>query len=322
MSDTNSTSWWNWGTGVISSVKQASEQIYNVYKDDLSQFQTTVVEDTKKLIAENKELLDRNGAAVITNKLAEGVTTGISKITSGIANIDISNLTSYLSSTQTQESDLAIRIKKLQQDPQTYDQVPDDPTFVAWKTKFDWSTKKEETQQILASNKEIMELYTQLVPSIISPQEFWERYYYRLKVAQDEFQKREALLKRATVQATSVNELTWDDFDDEKQAGGPSGTQQVDETTAVPDAPSTTVNTDDAANVDVDTTAVINNESMVKGLGGGVEEAQPVKLDGEGVSEEREGGQMKIEEAEKEGQISQVEIIPKKKKSKVLLSLQ
>jgi len=55
-----------------------------------------------------------------------------------------------------------------------------------------------------------------MVPALLSPQDFWERYYYRVKILAEEEEKRAALLKRATEQ-TSVGELTWDEFDDEKQ---------------------------------------------------------------------------------------------------------
>jgi len=55
-----------------------------------------------------------------------------------------------------------------------------------------------------------------MVPALLSPQDFWERYYYRVKILAEEEEKRAALLKRATEQ-TSVGELTWDDFDDDKQ---------------------------------------------------------------------------------------------------------
>jgi len=177
-----------------------------------------IAEDTKKIISDNREMLERDGAAAITNKLTEGVTTGISKITEGLASINITQIANYLTS-QEEESDIALRLKKLQQDPNTFNSEPEDAEFIEWKQTFDWNIKKDETQHILATNKEIFNTYSQLVPKLLSPQEFWERYYYRIKVLNDEEEKRAALLKRAAEQAPSVTDLTWDEFDvDEKQS--------------------------------------------------------------------------------------------------------
>jgi len=138
-------------------------------------------------------MLERDGAAAITSKLTEGVTTGITKITEGLKNI--SQITNYLTSPE-EESDIALRLKKLQQDPSTFNSEPEDPEFIAWKQSYDWNEKKEETQHILATNKEIFNTYSQLVPKLLSPQDFWERYYYRVKVLNEEEEKRAALLKR------------------------------------------------------------------------------------------------------------------------------
>jgi len=193
-------------------VKSTSEQILNVYKDDLIQFKDIVTNDTKKIIADNKEILEKEGAAGITNKLSEGVSSSISMITESIANFDITKITNFTSNEK--ETDLEKRIRELQQDPKTFTSEPEDPEFVNWKTTFDWNQHKDETQSILATSSDIFLLYSKLVPESLSPQEFWERYYYRLKVHKDEEEKKAALLKGS---APLVSELSWDDDEAETQ---------------------------------------------------------------------------------------------------------
>jgi len=96
-----------------------------------------------------------------------------------------------------------------------------------WKTTFDLNQHKSETQSILSNNSEIFLIYSRLVPESISPQDFWERYFYRLKIQKEEEEKRIALLKGT---APAVTQLTWDEFEEEK-----SQPVEIQETTPLPE---------------------------------------------------------------------------------------
>jgi len=182
----------------------------SVYKEDLIQFKDIVAKDTKKIIDENKEFLEKEGAAGIKNKLTEGVSNGINIITESIANFDITKITNF-TSTQDLETDLDKRIKQLQQDPNTFTE-PEDQEFLNWQSTFDLNQHKSEIEAILSTNSEIFLIYSRLVPESISPQDFWERYYYRLKLQKEDEERKIALLK-----APEVTQLTWDDsFEEDK----------------------------------------------------------------------------------------------------------
>eukprot|EP01124_Arcella_intermedia_P002055 TRINITY_DN11130_c0_g1_i2.p1 TRINITY_DN11130_c0_g1~~TRINITY_DN11130_c0_g1_i2.p1 ORF type:complete len:185 (+),score=58.43 TRINITY_DN11130_c0_g1_i2:2-556(+) len=161
-----SSDWWSWGTGILNSVKQTSEQIINVYKDDIAEFGSVVTQDTKKIIAENRQILERDGAAAITNKLTEGVTTGISKLSEGIQTL--SDISTNILHPKPESNEVLEKMNKLQEDPASLNDFIMDPQFIEWQKTFDWNTKKSETEIILSSQKDILNTYTQLgtLPSI------------------------------------------------------------------------------------------------------------------------------------------------------------
>jgi hypothetical protein len=71
---------------------------------------------------------------------------------------------------------------------------PDDADFEKWLTTFNLELKSEEVSRILTNNPQISELYQQLCPATLSPQEFWGRYYFRLEKLQQKENKRKELL--------------------------------------------------------------------------------------------------------------------------------
>jgi len=132
------------------------------------------------------------------------------------------------------ETDLDKRIKQLQQDPNTFTE-PEDQEFLNWQSTFNLNQHKSEIEAILSTNSEIFLIYSRLVPESISPQDFWERYYYRLKLQKEEEERKIALLKG---KAPEVTQLTWDDsFEEDKstdhQPQAPEPQPEAEDSTAI-----------------------------------------------------------------------------------------
>jgi len=201
-------SWWSWGSSILNTVKEKSQNIYEVYKHDLTEFTSTVATDASKVITENAQQLEK------TN-ITETLTSGLSAISEGLTGslTSLTSLASQFTAGGTEESELIKQINQLQKDPQTFNKKPEDSKFAVWAASFNMDSKKDEIQYNLASNVDLMQMYSELVPNVITSKEFWERYYFRLQIVKEEEEKRATILARA--KNLPDVDLKWDDFDDD-----------------------------------------------------------------------------------------------------------
>jgi len=168
----------------VETVKQKSETIVNVYKEDLNEFSRTLVNDT---------------TTVLQDKLAS------LRVFDGKKNA--ANTTSPI---QQQN-----RIARLQRNESTFTQDPSDTAaFATWTNQFDIGAHTESVTHLLTTNETVREFHTRLVPAQVSYREFWCRYYYKLQCLLEDDKRRAALLKSAI--ANDEEELSWD-VEDEKQ---------------------------------------------------------------------------------------------------------
>jgi len=173
--------------GFVESVKQKSEEIVSIYKEDLSEFSKTIVNDT---------------TTVVHEKLADLQIVPESK--------EVNRRTKQSTRIQNQYQ---ARIALLQKDEHTYKNNPSDPTFNDWTSTFDIAAHTEAISHLLTTNESVREFHTLLVPSAVSYRDFWNRYYFRLQKLEQEEQRRLALLK-STIESVDDEEFNWDAEDD------------------------------------------------------------------------------------------------------------
>ena len=98
----------------------------------------------------------------------------------------------------------------------------DDETYLVDSQPIDFNVdeRKSEIAQILIDSPHIRAIYSRLVPTATSHNEFWSRYFSRLTIYEEKQHRRTHLLKRAEeicqkndFQRTKSSD--WDDFDDE-----------------------------------------------------------------------------------------------------------
>jgi len=238
-SSSNSTSGGSWWGGIFDKVKQQSETIIKIYKEDLAEFGKTITTDTKEVIKKTTEDED------------------VQKITSQIGNmLGINSKTPENEANQPNNSNpngrvimdrhLA-RILALQTELSTYCTEPSEQAdFSSWKEKFKVSNNTAEISQLLATNDKIREIHTKLVPVAVSYTDFWERYYYKLHKLNQEEQRRAALIRRATEITNQSNnsnpekdeeDLSWDlDQDEDNDISTTKIKESKDEVSVKPSA--------------------------------------------------------------------------------------
>jgi len=172
-SQTSSTSGsWLWGytsslfDKTIDKVKQQSEHIISIYKEDLQEFTQTIHTDTKEVIKKLPQDQEKFSELL-------GITTKKGVI---------------------QKS----RLISLQSELSTYCTDPIDvDKFQAFKSEFQIASRTEEISLLLSTNDKVREIHTKLVPATVSYKEFWERYFFKLNLLRQEESRRAALVKKS-----------------------------------------------------------------------------------------------------------------------------
>eukprot|EP00884_Botryococcus_braunii_P018124 jgi/Botrbrau1/4996/Bobra.0396s0022.1 len=102
-------------------------------------------------------------------------------------------------------------ISAMQRNSSTYCDEPEDTTdYTAWLVTFDLSSKRNDIEQLTASNAFMSELQSRIVPLIVQYDVFWTRYFYQLHKLQQKHEQLQALTQRAT-RASAEEEVGWDD---------------------------------------------------------------------------------------------------------------
>jgi BSD domain-containing protein 1 len=90
-------------------------------------------------------------------------------------------------------------VKAIQSDPQTYCHEPEGPPedYENWLASFNLIDYDLKIHHLLEKSNDVKSFYDQLVPSSLTPDEFWHRYFYKL------FQLRQLEFRRLTLKADS-----------------------------------------------------------------------------------------------------------------------
>ncbi|XP_064486266.1 BSD domain-containing protein 1-like isoform X1 [Ornithodoros turicata] len=184
--------WWNsW----LESAKEKSTAAYEFFKRDLTEFSTTVQQDTVTAVSSTaafvRDKLRLDDEESVTTKAKEGISTLIGTISEALspswdpADDELSVIKNHeiIPVERWQASLHSILV-----DRNTYCHEPDCPpeVYESWLETFNLEEHKEEVAEILVNYDEAHQLYNELVPSAVSHEEFWERYFFRV------FQLREA----------------------------------------------------------------------------------------------------------------------------------
>lgn len=207
-----------WIGSWLQTAKQKSTNAFDFVKRDLAEFSSVIQSDTSKAVSMTRSTISENlkaeNAAVAKSKVQQGFTHILQGISKALEVIDVEDTVNDPNQTKTAVYDRAqARLRAVQVDPGTYCHSPvSSEKFAEWLKTFDMENQKGDISELLVSNAEIRALYTNLVPTMVSHTEFWQRYFYKVHQLQQDEARKLALMKRAD--ECKDDAFSWDDDED------------------------------------------------------------------------------------------------------------
>mmetsp|Transcript_4345 Transcript_4345/g.7950 ORF Transcript_4345/g.7950 Transcript_4345/m.7950 type:complete len:487 (-) Transcript_4345:70-1530(-) len=157
-----------------------------------------------------------SGIAVLQQSMAQGDVN-----TYGGSNKESPQYGSQSSGLSAPVTRFAQKIKALQANPEVYGEpVEDRQDFLEWTSSFEWEVNganQMEASMILRENAAILDLFQQMVPSLVDEELFWMRYFFAKHLLEVEENRRIALLQAAAQNVTGGDEpIGWSDDEDEE----------------------------------------------------------------------------------------------------------
>lgn len=187
-------------------------EMANAYKKDFEEFGSTFSSETSGIIEKVSTT-----AKTITKSLSEGdnsIDESFEKLQKGVVAIkeNILSLVDDISSTISKQNNDDVDSNF---DTNVND-IEDKEEFYEWLKNFKLESKAEDISNLLSSNQGINDLYRNLVPDTLTPQEFWGRYYFKLQQSQLKEQKRIELMEKAEKMIKLEDDIEWDNDKDEE----------------------------------------------------------------------------------------------------------
>eukprot|EP00735_Rhodelphis_limneticus_P010508 TRINITY_DN325_c0_g1::TRINITY_DN325_c0_g1_i2::g.7407::m.7407 TRINITY_DN325_c0_g1::TRINITY_DN325_c0_g1_i2::g.7407 ORF type:complete len:369 (-),score=18.80,sp/Q80Y55/BSDC1_MOUSE/29.15/3e-18,BSD/PF03909.12/2e-10,SCIMP/PF15050.1/0.17,Tape_meas_lam_C/PF09718.5/0.84,Tape_meas_lam_C/PF09718.5/3.1e+03,Tape_meas_lam_C/PF09718.5/2.6e+03 TRINITY_DN325_c0_g1_i2:321-1427(-) len=219
------------GYSIWGQLKKMSTNVIEMYKEDLNEFATTVVHDTKEFThhikTENEEEPSQEkgeshlGLSYLASKVVKSVDNLTAKIDSLGETVMQTLSTAVIvpdQPTQHQSANgfdrLSSRIMAAQNDPNTFLEPPSDQkAFTEFITVFDVNQHDHDIVSVMRSNQNMSQLYDRIVPSAVSRETFWSRYFFTIHHIYRDEERRAALVQQAD--AVEELEVGWGDDDDD-----------------------------------------------------------------------------------------------------------
>ncbi|OQV15127.1 Exportin-2 [Hypsibius exemplaris] len=162
-----------------------------------------------------KEKVTREEANKAASMVKSGITSFFGSINASLAMFDEQGEATASASQQYQTRSQA-KIAALQADLNTFKKEPPGrpEEFEAWLITFDVAKHRTEMDGVLDSSDAVQEAYNKLVPSVVTHNEFWQRYFYRVHQLGKEDRRIQMMMARSAGDH-SPDDMDWgDDLDD------------------------------------------------------------------------------------------------------------
>ncbi|KAF2069950.1 hypothetical protein CYY_008727 [Polysphondylium violaceum] len=199
---------------IVDTIKSKSDQMVNIYKEDLKEFSNSLLGDTSTVLSNQldnvKQYIPASATAVL-----EGLQENINNTTSP-RNSNTSSSTTT-TSTSTSSPSLLGKSGLLKSSLSFFTSEPGDiQEFELWCRDFgDIESHSLEINTILSGDEAIKSLYLQYVPSKTSHQQFWLKYFYKQYKSRKEEERRKLIFE----QVSKDEEIGWDDDEYEDEDG-------------------------------------------------------------------------------------------------------
>ncbi|KAL4236360.1 BSD domain-containing protein 1 [Mactra antiquata] len=203
--------------------------MYEMVGNDLAEFTNTMQSDTKKVVEKTKETLQTTAENKENKNATDMMKQSFHSLMHGITKaltVDPEDTTPKQSVTNPTHGifDRAkARLRAIQVDTGTYVNEPSGSLelYADWLKSFDLENHKGDISELLVTMVEVRSLYTSLVPSEVSHQDFWRRYFYKVHQLDVDEARKQALMKRAERANTREDSIGWDE--EEEWSGDDDG---------------------------------------------------------------------------------------------------
>jgi len=194
---------------IVDTIKSKSDQMVNIYKEDLKEFSNSLLGDTSTILSTQldnvKQYIPASATAVL-----EGLQENNSNTTS-----PRNTTTTTTTNTTTSPSSFLGKSNLLKSSLSFFTSEPGDiQEFELWCRDFgEIDSHSLEINTILSGDEAIKSLYLQYVPSKATHQQFWLKYFYKQYKSRKEEERRKLILE----QVSKDEEIGWDDDDDDEE---------------------------------------------------------------------------------------------------------
>lgn len=200
----------NWWDSWIKKAKEKSMVTLQLIKNDLNEFSETMKSDfnqiSTQLQATNKPLIEAMTSLNLTINKSLSNSNNQNEETSLATNLQITD------SFDRRKNE----ITTLQNNQDTYLNDPDGDEYKKFNDSYDPDSHKGDISNLLIENSTMRALYSKLVPASVSNKEFWSRYFFRVNLIEEEFERRNKLIEKATNSKTlEDSKLNWDEEEDD-----------------------------------------------------------------------------------------------------------
>ncbi|GAM22691.1 hypothetical protein SAMD00019534_058660 [Acytostelium subglobosum LB1] len=200
---------------IVETIKKTSDQMVNIYKEDLQEFSKSLYQDTTVVLQEQIETVKTNLATTgLLPTAGQQSSSGGNSGNSGPSSSSSMFTTTSSSSGSTSNTGTSNSIKastnKLLKSLSFFSSDPSNiEDYEQWCQTFGpLEAHNVQINTILSGDDTIKSLYTKYVPNEIPHQQFWLKYFYKQYKSQKEEERRQLLLQKV---ATNEEDVGWDD---------------------------------------------------------------------------------------------------------------
>eukprot|EP00123_Amoebidium_parasiticum_P016337 comp23394_c0_seq1/m.38782 comp23394_c0_seq1/g.38782 ORF comp23394_c0_seq1/g.38782 comp23394_c0_seq1/m.38782 type:complete len:343 (-) comp23394_c0_seq1:394-1422(-) len=215
-------SWWGWN--VISTLKAKAEEVVEAAAGDLGELVETTSKNLDDLIVATKKDLGEFVATVETEAVSvvsEAATALSGKEGEGGVGGWLASLADDRKSPAEEPRNLpagydrrVLHIQALQANPATFVTEPEDADdYGAWEKGINLDQRTDEIAALVSESSALRAAQANLVPKVISYDDFWKRYFYKVHLYDVQEAQREDLKKK--VLEGGEEPLGWDEEDEE-----------------------------------------------------------------------------------------------------------
>ncbi|XP_076884558.1 uncharacterized protein LOC143533768 [Bidens hawaiensis] len=211
---------WSFGD-LVKTLTTKSESVLETYRRDLKEFGTGLRKESdlfcevaSRAVKELPASIDVGTSAIdgVLKSTADIISQGKDALLAGSSDVDDYSDRS-VGSMRYNRFDAQLNV--IRNDVRVYCEDPEDvEDYNKWKVGFAVGDKKDEIEELVGENGELVGMYEKLVPNEVDDATFWFRYFYRVYKLKQQEETRAKLVKRS-LSADDEEELSWDVDDDE-----------------------------------------------------------------------------------------------------------